>query len=86
MPTVKFLNQKGKYHDDNSLLNCAPFVRQYNILSNKWGAVQWSSSVFLFYDWKGGSIGEHYFGRTMYPANPGKFPNLWNKYRTTDRE
>ena len=28
-------------------LNCTPFVRQYDILSNKWGAVHIEESVFI---------------------------------------
>ena len=29
----------------SSKMNCTPFVRQYDILSNKWGALQFLSSL-----------------------------------------
>ena len=29
----------GKYESDLAVLNCTPFVRQYDILSNKWGVL-----------------------------------------------
>ena len=32
-------------------MNCTPFVRQYDILNNKWGAVQYDTDFsFLFSD------------------------------------
>ena len=29
-----------------TFMNCTPFIRQYDILSNKWGAVQFRGAVF----------------------------------------
>ena len=38
-------------------LNCTPFVRQYDILSNKWGAVHLSQCLFYFYyNMPGGAV------------------------------
>ena len=31
------LNKK----DPDAIVNCTPFVRQYDILDNKWGALLW---------------------------------------------
>ena len=31
-------------------MNCTPFVRQYDILNNKWGAVHDTDFSFLFSD------------------------------------
>ena len=39
-----------KYKKPSYNMNCTPFVRQHDILSNKWGAVHHLSKAFMFSD------------------------------------